>query len=308
MRGTIVACVAVALITGATSATAATLITGKDIRNGSITAKDIKRGSITKARLSRTIRGQLAQVGAQGGPPAVSIPGPAGAAGAPGAKGDKGDTGTPGPVLSAAHWGVIDRNTIGSPVASLRSGPAVAPLGDGSLALNVGDDDEKAAWGNEQDFAGDLVGDLTEVGFRVFTVGENIDAAAGADNMPSITFEIDPNLSSTATNYSSLVFAPDTTAPSAWSPYIDATTTGWWGLTGGAFNTPATQANCGLNGPRCTFAQVMAFLDDGGAPARILTAAIGKGRDYAFHGAVDGLRINDTVYDFEETGVAERTP
>ena len=45
---------------------------------------------------------------------------------------------------------------------------------------------------------------------------------------------------------------------------------------------------------------------DGGEPARILTVAIAKGRDYEWSGAVDGLRINSTVFDFEETGVFAR--
>jgi hypothetical protein len=30
---------------------------------------------------------------------------------------------------------------------------------------------------------------------------------------------------------------------------------------------------------------------------------ISKGRDFAFSGMVDGLRINDTLYDFEPFGV-----
>jgi hypothetical protein len=33
---------------------------------------------------------------------------------------------------------------------------------------------------------------------------------------------------------------------------------------------------------------------------------VGKGRDFSWQGAVDGLTINDTVYDFEESGVFER--
>jgi hypothetical protein len=37
-------------------------------------------------------------------------------------------------------------------------------------------------------------------------------------------------------------------------------------------------------------------------------ASITKGRDFAFNGAIDGLRIDDTVYDFEETGVFTTTP
>ena len=45
------------------------------------------------------------------------------------------------------------------------------------------------------------------------------------------------------------------------------------------------------------------MLNDGGDPATVLSVAITKGRDQEWHGAVDGLRINGTVYDFEESGV-----
>jgi hypothetical protein len=304
------ACVAVALIVGTTTATAASLITGKQIKNGTITAQDIKRGSVTQSRLAPGLRERLQPVGAQGG---SALPGPAGAQGAAGAKGDKGDKGEkgekgdPGPKRSSGNWGVINRNTIHSPTVELRSGPFDAPVGDGSLNLAVADGTEKAAYGNEVDFAGDDL-ELDEVGFHVYTTGEN--NAAPADNMPSIAFEIDPNIGAIASNYSTLVFTPKKTASNAWSGYIDATdpASGWWGLTGGAFNTPATQANCGLNGPRCTFGQVMGLLNDGGEPAKLISAGVTKGRDYEFHGAVDGLRINDDVYDFEETGVSVGKP
>jgi hypothetical protein len=310
VRKTILACVAVALIVGASSATAATLITGKQIKNGTITAQDIKPGSLTQSRLASGLRERLQRVGAQGG---SALPGPAGAKGDSGAngangqKGDKGDKGDPGPKRSSGNWGVINRNTIHSPTVELRSGPFEAPVGDGSLNLAVADGTEKAAYGNEVDFAGDEL-EIDEVGFHVFTTGENNQAPA--DNMPSIAFEIDPNLTSTPASYSTLVFTPKKTASNAWSGYIDATdpASGWWGLTGSAFNSPATQANCGLNGPRCTFQQVMALLEDDSTFATILSVQITKGRDYEFHGAVDGLRINDAVYDFEETGVSVGKP
>jgi hypothetical protein len=297
LRKSIIACVAVALVVGSTSATAATLITGKQIKNGTITAQDIKRGSINASRLSSGLRDRLPQVGATGRP---SIPGAAGAKGDGGPKGDKGDA---GPKRSSGNWGVINRNTIHSPTVELRSGPFDAPEGDGSLNIAVADGTEKAAYGNEIDFAGKPL-HLDEVGFHVYTTGENNDAPA--DNMPSIAFEIDPNLSTTPAGYSSLVFTPAKTASNAWSGYIDATSSGLWGLTGGAFNNPPTKQNCGLNGPRCTFAEVMDFLDDGGDVATIISAGISKGRDFEFHGAVDGLRIDDKVFDFEETGVLER--
>jgi hypothetical protein len=304
VRKTILACVAVALIVGTTSATAATLITGKQIKNGSITGQDLKNGSIKGADLAQGIRSRLQPVGAQGG--SVPVPGAAGATGESGAKGDKGDKGPqgdPGPKRSSGNWGVVNRNTIHSPTVELRSGPFDAPLGDGSLNLAVADGTEKAAYGNEIDYAGEDL-ELDDVGFHVYTTGEN--NKAPADNMPSIAFEIDPNLASLpATSYSTLVFTPNKTASNAWSGYIDATdpASGWWGLTGSAFNSPATQANCGLNGPRCTFDQVMTLLEDDSDFATILSVQITKGRDYEFHGAVDGLRINDDVVDFEETGV-----
>src|SRR5205814_2190579 len=57
------------------------------------------------------------------------------------------------------HWGVIERNTIGSPVAELREGPFSAftptgdltapPFGKGSLGIEVGSGQEKVAFGNE---------------------------------------------------------------------------------------------------------------------------------------------------------------
>ena len=40
----------------------------------------------------------------------------------------------------------------------------------------------------------------------------------------------------------------------------------------------------------------------------LLSVALTKGSDLEWHGAVDGLRINDTVYDFEEHGVAITAP
>ena len=197
--------------------------------------------------------------------------------------------------MSSGNWGIVNRNTIGSPISDLRSGPFVPPLGKGSLNLTVKDGSEKVSYGNEMDFAGDLVKDLTDVGFHVYTTGEN--NAKGAENMPGITFEINPDAK--GATYSSLVFMPANSTANQWSGYIDATTTGKWGLTSGKFDN----ASCNINGPRCTWAEVMGVL---GANAKIMTAAVAKGRDAEWQGAVDGLRINDTVFDFEETGVFER--
>src|SRR5690606_1608509 len=234
---------------------------------------------------------------------------PASADGSPNGNGNGNGT-------SADHWGVITRNTIGSPVAELRNGPfgsfgvtgpaARPPYGTGSLGIEVADNSttlnppsEKVDFGNEVDFFGDRIRDLRNLGFHVFQTGENV-TYGGPENMPNIRFEIDPNLSALpADNYSTMVWVPDA-APvtNRWSPFLDATTTGYWYLTGN--ETACTQA------ARCTFAELKASLDDGGEEATVLTAAVGKGRDYMWIGAVDGLRINNRVYDFEEDGVRER--
>jgi hypothetical protein len=307
------------------SAVAGALITSGKIKDGTIRARDVHKGTLTLNRFSPGVQKLLAKTGTtvQGTQGPKGDTGATGATGetgssptvlgsqAPGTQGAKGDTGATGPAgaagphLSSGNWGIIDRNTIGSPQVGFRSGPATPPLGTGSLSILVDGGTEKAAYGNEVDsFAGGLVDNLTAVGFRVFTTGEDIAAANGAANMPSITFEIDPNVAAVASDYSSLVYMPDNSTPNQWSGYIDATTTGFWGLTGSKF--AGTQ--CDINGARCTFAQVKAYLNDGGSPATILTAAITKGRDFAWQGAVDGLRINDAVYDFEETGVTKTAP
>jgi hypothetical protein len=312
MRRTIVACVVTALVVGGGTATAQRLITSGnikdgtiktvDIKNGTIKNDDIKKSTITRGDLEKRVRRLLDEGGS----------GPAGPQGPKGDKGDKGDRGDPGPRLSSGNWGVQNRNTIGSPGAFLRSGPFNPPNGNGSLNLVVAGGApatpigqlEKAAYGNEIDFTGNLVQNLNAVGFRVFTTGENITGGGGTPNMPSITIEVDPNRETSTSGFSSLVFNPPNSAANQWSPYIDATTTGLWGGTGAAF---AGQP-CDQNGARCSFADLKAFLNDGGEPATIFTVGITKGRDFSWQGAVDGLRINNTVYDFEETGVFERAP
>ena len=211
------------------------------------------------------------------------------------------------------EWGIITRNTIGSAVGELRSGPygsfgvtgaaSKPPRGTGSLGLQVSDNalsggtpQEKVAFGNEVAFYGDPVSGIARAGFRVFQTGENADISPG--NMPNITLEIDPNVGSSS--YSSMTWVPDP-APvtNRWSPFIDATTTGDWYFTGAT----GTATGCSIATP-CTFSAAQAALAaNDSPPATIYTVAIAKGRDNAWVGAVDNLRINDTVYNFEPTGV-----
>jgi hypothetical protein len=97
VRKTILACVAVALIVGASTATAASLVTSNDIKNGTvrskdiknktIKSKDIKKDTIKANRLTPAVRAQLRKAG---------VPGPKGDTGAAGLKGDTGSTGSKG--------------------------------------------------------------------------------------------------------------------------------------------------------------------------------------------------------------------
>ncbi len=208
------------------------------------------------------------------------------------------------------RWGVIDRNTIGSPIGDLRDGPysisstgdvSGPPYGKGSLGIEVANGTEKVAFGNEVDFLGAPVSGLTAVGYSVFRTGEDV-AYGGMNNLPNITFEVDPNISPSV-NYSSLVWVPDGTGipVNEWSPYIDATTNGYWYFTNGA---TATVTGCTQAGSCTSLAAVQNGLTTAGSTgATILSVAVAKGRDSQFQGAVDGLRINDRIYDFEADGV-----
>ena len=329
----------IALIAACTgSSFAAAKIGSNDIRDDAVRAKHIADDSVAGGEIAnesikeRDIDPEaVADFLAGGG--TLGSPGAPGAQGLPGPQGEQGETGAAGAAGAAGlaglagadarytgeHWGVITRNTIGSAVADLRAGPfgsfgqigaaAAPPFGNGSLGMQVsnnavspGTPQEKASFGNEVDFFGDPVSGLTQVGFRVFQSGENHAISAG--NLPNITFEIDPNLGATTSSYSSMVFVPAAFAAAdtnKWSGYIDATSSGHWFLTGAA----GTATGCGQSAS-CTFAQLQSALADGGEAAMILTAAVGKGRDSAWVGAVDGFRINGTVYDFEPFGVFER--
>ncbi|MFD8076506.1 hypothetical protein ACFV3E_28070 [Streptomyces sp. NPDC059718] len=208
-----------------------------------------------------------------------------------------------GGSIDSGHWGVIARNTIGSPVADLRDGPYAygatgslsrPPYGNGSLGIEVSPS-EKVDFGNEVDFYGSRVRDLTALGFHVFQTEENV-GYGGTRNLPSIRIEINPRLTPTDT-YTTLVWLPPAVSPTnQWSGYLNAATTGEWFLSGGEMQGACTQAL------PCNFTTLKNALPQ----ATIYTVAVGKGRDHIWVGAVDGLRINRYVYDFEADGVRAR--
>ena len=321
-RSVVLICLTALVTSVATAGAAATLIDGGDVKNSSLTGADIKKRSVPLGDLSRNTQSMIKKgLASPTGLPGQNVSGGQGERGGNGAKGDKGENGA---QYVGPNWGIVDRNTIGSPSITLRAGPIsgtgsgafAPPFGAGSLSFLVGDENaanppkqEKAVFGNQVDFAGDLVSNLTAVGFRVWQSGEN--NGKGNPNMPSIAFEIDPNITGNPSNFSTLVFNPATN-PTAnqWTGYIDATdgAQGNWFLTGTAGNNgpsgtpPGT--GCSIATP-CTFAEMQTKLDDS---ATILTAQVQKGRDFAWQGAIDGLRINNEVFDFEQFGVVVRAP
>ena len=78
------------------AAVAATLITGKQVKNGSLTSADVKDGTLLVKDIKAAERAKLARAGAAGGIGAAGAPGPAGKDGAAGAPGPAGKDGAAG--------------------------------------------------------------------------------------------------------------------------------------------------------------------------------------------------------------------
>jgi hypothetical protein len=97
VKKTITACATTALLVGAGTATASKLITGNDVKDGSLTTADIRDGSlrskdilnghVKRADLSEFVRGQLARRARDGKDGATGPQGPAGKDGATGPAG-----------------------------------------------------------------------------------------------------------------------------------------------------------------------------------------------------------------------------
>jgi hypothetical protein len=255
---------------------ASSAIGSGDIANGSVGSQDLGVNSVGSSELDGALMNQIQQAGLTGSP----------------------------------HWSVVDRKVIGDGDARLRLGPNTntfgaagvvdPPLGIGSLGLRTASGTDRAAFGNEVAFNNDLVSSLTTLGFSVFTTAEN---NARGHNMPSLRFEIDPNLSGApGDNVADMVYTPPNGRADRWTAFdaTDNTQGTTWSLGGAA----GASIGCAAGGPGCTWDQIQNRLEDGdGNAARIYTLLITKGADRAFSGAVDALRVRERVYDFEPLGV-----
>ena len=186
MKKTIVACVAVALLAGTTSATATSLITGKqirdgsvggrDVRNASLRGRDVKNGTILRRDLSKRVRALLDRAAAQGVTGAA--PGAKGDSGAAGAKGDAGATGAKGDTgATGAKGDKGDTGATGAPGATGANGSNGAngaPGADGADGANG----DKGDRGENAD--GSTTTDVTASGDGEWTI--DTPSGSGGDN------------------------------------------------------------------------------------------------------------------------------
>lgn len=244
--------------------------------------------------------GPAGPVGPAGAKGDVGPAGPAGPAGAEGAVGPAGPAGPAGAdaTFSPEKWGVIGRNIVGSPVVAFRAGPwgeAAAPIdppsGVGSLGISVGSGTEKAAFGNEFDFAGVELDDIDSISYSTYTSMDK--TAALVTSPPTLAIEVGDDDAVPSDPYATLNYVPAPTAPHVWVDH-DAAVEQRWSLS----QNIASGACFGA--ALCTLNELKTAL-----PGKTISFSVGisKGRDQSFQGAVDALEINGTTYDFEPLGV-----
>jgi hypothetical protein len=275
-------------------------------------------------------RGATGQAGAIGatGPQGETGPlGETGPRGATGPQGPRGETGPQGPKgdpgdrasLSRLPWGVVGRNTIGSPAAYFRVGPwgrtsgyaatVPPPLGDGSLGIHVegvngtGSSAEKLSFGDETTFADLPIRSISTLSYWVYTAED----VFTNHSLPTLSVEANPDAN--GAGYTTLVYLPDgSTAPSAPSP---RTVNAWQKYDPlAAGNKWHSTADLDPNTTLCQISNPSQFSDlvaQTGPNARVsFSLAITKGRDNEFTGAVDAVTVNGATYDFEPEGVLAR--
>lgn len=317
-----VVAIAALVMAMAGSATAVTMISGQQIRNGTVTGAKLKNQTIHAHKLTRaavrTLRGQRGPRGLRGVPGAPGAIGPAGPQGVQGLVGPQGPAGAPGPAgaqgeigpqgpagqdaeFSSQPWSMIGRNSYGAPSYTFGVGPfgrsdhsqaradVDPPYGIGSLQLAMTDSD-RFVFGNEKDFAGLELAQISALSYWVYP---GLDDDPGVGDMPSITIEIDPGLP--IANYSSLQFLPDSAEQNTWNE-IDALEGDGWYISNAAVRSEVACENPN----RCTWNELLVGLPDAAVGYSL---GIGKPTSGPLVAAVDALRINDRIYDFEPGGV-----
>jgi hypothetical protein len=143
----IVALVAL-LVASSGTATAALVMTGKNIQDGTITAKDVKNRTLGTKKLTKkavsSLKGQRGPAGPQG------LAGPGGATGVQGVQGPKGDTGAAGPQGPKGDTGVAQVTTRTGAIAFTANGTAEHK--DHAVMCQAGETVVGGGYGLPQDF------------------------------------------------------------------------------------------------------------------------------------------------------------
>ncbi|WP_326823060.1 hypothetical protein [Streptosporangium sp. NBC_01756] len=163
------------------------------------------------------------------------------------------------------------------------------------MGIIVGDSPDKITFGNETDFAELSISDLITLKYWAFAGTKS----PGEVSVPGLNIEVDPNVGSA--DYATLIYlpgtstspsAPDPRLPNAWQQYDASAVGSKWYATGAT----GILINCTLASP-CSFDQLKAALPDA-----VITLSLGFRMDTAFIGAIDGLQVNNTIYDFGPLG------
>ena len=158
--------------------------------------------------------------------------------------------------------------------------------------------------GNEVDFFGDRLRSTSPTSDSTSsTLTENIGQGARQPCRTSRSRSTRTLTAAPDDNYSTSSSSRTTPSARGWSVYIDATTTGLWFGTGSQFAADAIVTPC-------TWAELLTTSTTTTTCRRRSCTRSGSPRasTQAWHGAVDGLRVGDTIYDFEEFGVVLAEP
>ena len=331
---TIVLAAVVALVGVSSGAVAAKLITGADIKdgtvksadikNGTLVTKDLKKGGVSADRLkSKSIgAGKLAPSSVHSGKikdgsieskdlsaaaknSLKGAQGPAGPQGPQGAQGPAGPSGVT--AFPQTLWGPMIRNQQGAAQSTLQTGPAPVPMGTGSLKLVTTGTSDLAAFGDSVDFAGIPLGSITSLSYSSYN-----SAVTPADR-PSLRLEVNPHLVGDGAvggvfEFTTVIYEP-ADGVTGWVTHSDIHADPGWFATGAT----GTQIGC-TQATRCTLTQLTANLvgsaDGDPAPPAISSGVyfgLGSGLPGATT-AVDKFVFNTYTFDFEPNGVVLHTP
>ena len=221
MRKTIAACAITALAVGGASATAQSLITSKDIADGTVQNRDIHDGAISYSRLTPGLRalvdraGQPGKDGVNGTDGARGASGVNGKDGAKGEKGDKGDKGDKGEkgdtgaTGSQGPQGDPGEDAAAQDVTSLSgdfraTNPSVRMTPDGVVAGPYADGGAAGGSLEYDGLNGHKLGDITSLFYTArYSTGDNNDVG-----VPYLRVFLNPDANGDAQD--DVIFSPNT--------------------------------------------------------------------------------------------------